>query len=312
MKNIKFIVFWVLCLAGEMALAQRPDFLKKDSISSSLDGNREVFYYNKSSSPKVAPLLVHLHSWSTTSHSTFTLANEAQAKNWNYILPNFRGVNNTSKACCSQFVIADIDETIDWAIKNMKVDPKQIYVIGFSGGGYATMAMYMKSRHKIKSFSAWCGISDLNAWYQQSVERNNKYVPEIIKCTDAGEVFNEQKAKERSPLHWEKPLTSRKRSRLQIYAGIHDGYTGPVPISQSIDFYNKLLTDTKEKDLTRYVSQADFETMLKAQAFPTSNTLGQIEDRIIHYKKFSGKNSLTIFEGGHEILKNAALELIEY
>jgi dipeptidyl aminopeptidase/acylaminoacyl peptidase len=151
MINIKKIVV-VICFAAELALAQRPDFLKKDSIRSSLDGNIEVFYYAKSTSKKPAPLLVHLHSWSTTSHSTFTFAKEARAKNWNYILPNFRGANNTPKACCSNFAIADIDEAIDWAIKNMNVDSKQIYVIGFSGGGYATLAMYMKSRHTIHSF----------------------------------------------------------------------------------------------------------------------------------------------------------------
>lgn len=310
MKYVKMIILLVLCFEGEIASAQRPEFLKKDSINSSLDGNIEVFYYIKSISPKAAPLLVQLHSWSTSSHSTFTLAKEARAKNWNYILPNFRGENNTPKACCSKFAIADIDEAIDWAIKNMNVDAKQIYIVGFSGGGYATLAMYMKSRHKIHSFSAWCGISDLTAWYWQSLERNNKYASDIIKCTDAGETYNEQKAKDRSPLFWETPVKHRKQSVLQIYAGIHDGYTGAVPISQSINFYNKLLTDAKEKDISRYVSQADLETMLKTQAFSSADTLRTIDKRVIHYQKSSKKISLTIFEGGHEILRNVVLDLI--
>ena len=109
MKIVKMIILLVLCFEGEIALAQRSEFLKKDSINSSLDGNIEVFYYVKSISPKAAPLVVQLHSWSTSSHSTFTLAKEVRAKNWNYILPNFRVENNTPKACCSKFAIADID-----------------------------------------------------------------------------------------------------------------------------------------------------------------------------------------------------------
>ena len=312
MKNIKIAILSILSFCGEIVSAQRPDFLNKDSINSSLDGNIEVFYYDKSASKKAQPLVVELHTWSNSSHSqTDILAQHVREKNWNYILPNFRGINNTPKACCSQFAIADIDGAIDWAIKNMNVDAKRIYIFGFSGGGYATFAMFMKSRHKIHSFSSWCGISDLTTWYWQSVERKNRYGSDIIKCTDSGETYNEQKAKDRSPLYWKMPLKQRKKSVFQIYAGVHDGYTGSVPISQSINFYNKLLTDTKEKDTSRYVSQADLETMLKTQTFASPDTVKKIANRVIHYQKSSKKISLTIFEGGHEILRSAALDLID-
>ena len=290
---------------------QRPDFLKKDSILSSLDKNTQVFYYDKSTASKPKPLVVELHSWSNSADSQKDiLAEQTHAKNWNYIFPNFRGVNNHPKACCSEFVIADIDEAIDWALKNMNVDKKNIYVVGNSGGGYATMAMYMKSRHNIRAFSAWSSISDLATWYEESVERKNKYATEIIQCTGANGVFDDQKARERSPLFWETPLKKRKKSSLQIYAGIHDGYTGSVPISQSIKFYNKLLIDANETDDTRYVSAEDANTMLKTQTFPVKKTIKTIDNRAILYQKSSKKITLTIFEGTHEILKNVALDLI--
>ena len=290
---------------------QRPDFLKKDSILSSLDKNTQVFYYDKSTASKPKPLVVELHSWSNSADSQKDiLAEQTHAKNWNYIFPNFRGVNNHPKACCSEFVIADIDEAIDWALKNMNVDKKNIYVVGNSGGGYATMAMYMKSRHNIRAFSAWSSISDLATWYEESVERKNKYATEIIQCTGANGVFDDQKARERSPLFWEIPLKKRKKSSLQIYAGIHDGYTGSVPISQSIKFYNKLLIDANETDDTRYVSAEDANTMLKTQTFPVKKTIKTIDNRAILYQKSSKKITLTIFEGTHEILKNVALDLI--
>jgi pimeloyl-ACP methyl ester carboxylesterase len=290
---------------------QRPNFLKKDSIHSTLDKNAQVFYYDKSNSSEAKPLLVELHSWSNTADSQKEiLAEQAHSKNWNYILPNFRGVNNHFKACCSEFVINDIDEAIDWALQHMKVDKKNIYIIGNSGGGYATMAMYMKSRHNIRAFSAWSSISDLATWYEESVERKNKYADEIIQCTNANGVLDDQKARERSPLFWETPIKKRRNSALQIYAGIHDGYTGSVPISQSIHFYNKLLIDTGETDDARYVSSNDTSIMLKTQSFPLKKPIKKIDNRAILYQKSSKKITITIFEGTHEILKNVALDLI--
>ena len=291
---------------------QRPDFLKKDSIKSSLDNNVQVFYYYKSTESKPKPLVVQLHSWSNAADSLKTafLAPEAKNKDWNYIFPNFRGVNNHAKACCSEFVLADIDEAIDWALKNMKIDLDQIYVAGVSGGGYATLAMYMKSRHKIRGFSAWASISDLSAWYFESVERKNKYATDIIKCTDSGEKLDEQKARDRSPLFWKIPIKKRRNSTLQIYAGIHDGYTGSVPISHSINFYNKLLIDANEPDLEKFISDQDKSIMIKTQSFPNKKQYKPLGDREIVYQKTSKKITLTIFEGTHEMLNKVVLDRI--
>ena len=51
--------------------------------------------------------------------------------------------------------------------------------------------------------------------------------------------------------------------------------------------------------------------MLKTQAFSSADTLRKIDNRVIHYQKVSKKISLTIFEGGHEILRNVVLDLID-
>lgn len=311
-KKLLLTIFGVMLVGFTFSQSiQRPNFLKKDSIQSTLDKNTQVFYYDKSTSSKAKPLVVELHSWSNTADSQKDiLAEQAHIKNWNYILPNFRGVNNHLKACCSEFVISDIDEAIDWALQHLNVDKKNIYIIGNSGGGYATMAMYMKSRHNIRSFSAWSSISDLATWHKESLERKNKYADEIIQCTNANGVLDDQKARERSPLFWETPIKKRRNSALQIYAGIHDGYTGSVPISQSIHFYNKLLIDTGETDDARYVSSNDTSIMLKTQSFPLKKPIKKIDNRAILYQKSSKKITITIFEGTHEILKNVALDLI--
>jgi dipeptidyl aminopeptidase/acylaminoacyl peptidase len=310
MKTFTILLIFLAFLSN-IAFTQRPSFLKKDSIRSKLDDSTQVFYYNNSNSDKAQPLVVELHSWSNSSHSQKDiLAAKAQQKGWNYILPDFRGVNNHIKACCSDYVIADIDEAIDWAIKNMKVDKSKIFIVGNSGGGYATLAMYMKSHHDINTFSAWSSISDLRKWYDESVERKNKYGPQILLCTGSGKNIENQKAWDRSPIFWDTPIKKRKKSKIQIYAGIHDGYTGSVPISHSIDFYNKLLFDYDVQDITKFVSEQESNTLISTQNFIKSGINKKIDDRQIHFQKSAKNITLTIFEGGHEILSNVALELL--
>jgi predicted peptidase len=317
---MKSLLTWLICIINVCASGQNANqnqlatVLNKDSINSTLDGNLQVFYYYKSNNKNPQPLIVQLHSWSYPADSLKTIGLDSivKNKNYNYIFPDFRGVNNHSKACCSDFVIADIDEAIDWALQNMNVDKNRIYVIGYSGGGYATLAMYMKSRHNISGFSAWASISDLVAWYGESTERKNKYANEIVSCIGTNNIFDTLKAKEHSPLFWTTPVKKRKKCVLQIFAGIHDGYNGPVPISQSINFYNKLLSDFRETDTSKYVNNEDLKFMVNTQSFPYSNSSNKIGNRTIHYQKASKKVMLTIFEGGHEILSKQALEYILY
>ena len=300
--------------SGQVTRAKLTSNLKKDSIKSSLDGNTQLIYYYRSSVKKSMPLIVQLHPWSYDVDSLRTMGFDVEAisKNLNYIFPNFRGANNHVKACCSDYVISDIDEAIDWAIKNMKVDKTQIYVVGVSGGGYATLAMYMKSRHNINAFSAWVPISDLEKWYFEYNKRKNKYPSEIIKCTSETDSFDLIKVRERSPINWTTPISKRKNTILQIFAGIHDGHSGngPVPISQSINFYNKLLADNGVSDSSAYVSKKDLLDMINQQTLAGSTHL-KIGDRAIYCQRQTKLLMLTIFEGGHEILSKEVLGYID-
>lgn len=300
-----------ICCISLLASAQVSS-LTKHSIPSSMDGVAQTIYYHASTAKQRMPLLVQLHSWSFPADSLKTLGLDsiAIANGYNYLFPNFRGVNNHPKACCSDYVINDLDEAIDWALQHMNVDKKRIYIVGYSGGGYATLAMYMKSRHKIRAFSAWCPITDLEQWYKESVERKNKYAAEIIQCTNGVLPFDSLKARERSPFYWKTPVKKRRKSTVQIYAGIHDGHTGPVPITQSINFYNKRIADYGAKDASLFVAQRDADYMLAQQSFdaPTDQKLG---DKLIHLQRKYKRISLTIFEGGHDMLSREAFQRLK-
>jgi hypothetical protein len=123
----------------------------------------------------------------------------------------------------SDLVIQDIDDAIDFALSNFNCDIEKIYVIGGSGGGYAALASFMKSKHNVAEFSAWCPISDIYRWYYQTKVRDLNYWEDISKCTNSpNEQLNEISAKSKSPLYWKTPTQKLTTTKLKIYTGVYD------------------------------------------------------------------------------------------
>jgi pimeloyl-ACP methyl ester carboxylesterase len=279
------------------------------SIQSTLDKSMQKAYFYKSKSSAPKPLVVSLHTWSGNYEQKDELAALSKTKDLNYIHPDFRGVNWTKDACCSDLALGDIDDAIDYAIKNSNVDLSRIYVIGVSGGGYATLAAFMKSKHLIRRFSAWVPISDLPAWYAQSKIMGTKYAENIMDCTSSKDSLNMDIAKMKSPIYWKTPVEKLNTAEFQIYAGVYDGIQGSVPITHSINFYNKVLRDTSPADSSVYVSETEKLNLLEYRK--ALGDFGSIADRKIFLRKRSGNLGLTIFEGNHEMLTEYAFnELI--
>ena len=279
-------------------------------INSSKDNVIQKAYFYKSTSDEPKPLIVSLHTWSGGYSQIDDLATICKQKDLNYIHPDFRGANKTIDDCCSELALSDIDDAISHAIKNSNVDTTKIYVIGVSGGGYATLSTFMKSKHAIKKFSAWASITDLIAWYNESKIRNNKYAQNILDCTNSRNGLNLENARHKSPIYWVTPTEKLKDSQLKIYVGVFDGIQGSVPITHSINFYNKLLSDLSVKDSSKYVSVSEkLELIEKRQAL---SNFGTIANRKVCLKKEYENLQLVVFEGNHEMLTEFALnELLE-
>ncbi len=280
-------------------------------IKSKFDDKIQKAYFYKSKSNKPKPLIVSLHTWSGNYTQNDEIAQLCKSKDLNYIHPDFRGENWTKNACCSKLALSDIDESITFAIENLNIDTANIFVIGVSGGGYATLSTFMKSKHSIKKFSAWASISDLIAWYDQSIIRKADYAGHILKCTESEEgILSESTARQKSPVYWDTPLNKRSKSELSIYAGVYDGIQGSVPITHSINFYNKLLADLSVTDSSKYVSNNEKLKLLEYRK-PLGD-YGKIADRAICLKKTFKNIKLVIFNGNHEMLTEYAFnELIE-
>lgn len=274
-------------------------------IESPIDQKKQKAYFYKSTAAKPQPLLVSLHTWSGNYAQQDSIAELAKANDYNYIHPDFRGANNKVEACGSALALSDIDASIDYAIKHGNVDPKQIYVIGVSGGGYATLNVFMHSKHQIRKFSAWASITDLVAWYNECTAKGLKYAHDVFVCTASeGDELNIAEAEKRSPLYASTPVAKLRQSQLSIFAGVHDGITGSVPFTHSIHLYNKILEDLKVADKSYYVSSAEIDRLLASRK--SLGDFGKIGTREICLTKQYGNVRLVIFDGGHEMLTDYA------
>ncbi|MCW3787571.1 alpha/beta hydrolase family protein [Plebeiibacterium sediminum] len=290
-------------------------------IKSSADDQIQKAYVYGTSGSKAKPLIVSLHTWSGDYTQKDPLARKVLEKNWNYIHPNFRGPNRTYEATGSEVVLSDIEDAIQYALKNMNVDRDEVHIVGVSGGGFATLAAFMNVKYPVKSFSAWAPISDLEAWYWESVGRNQKYANDIINSVSRHNVFDQDEAIKRSPLFQPFPQKLRKGSQLYIYEGIHDGYTGSVPITHSINMYNRLVGELKYQTInmdsimkhaisdSSLVTEKEIIDLVTKRINPDGDNNGMLFDRKVHLKRKFQNISLFIFEGGHEQIPQA-LELI--
>lgn len=278
------------------------------SVQSTMDNSMQKAYFYKSKSSEPKPLVVSLHTWSGNYEQKDELAALSKTKDLNYIHPDFRGVNWTKDACCSDLALGDIDDAIDFAIKNSNVDLSRIYVIGVSGGGYATLATFMRSKHLIRRFSAWVPISDLPAWYAQSKIMKTKYAEDIMGCTGSVDSLNMEVAIKKSPVYWKTPVEKLNTTEFEIYAGVYDGIQGSVPITHSINFYNKVLRDTSPADSSAYVNDTEKLNLLEYRK--ALGDFGSIAGRKVFLRKQSGNLGLTIFEGNHEMLTEYAFNLL--
>jgi len=284
-------------------VADWPVGFRVDSVASRVDRAWQKMYVFASTAAGLQPLIVSLHTWSGNYAQQDSLADETKAKNWNYVHPDFRGENNKPQAGGSDLAIADIDDAIDWAIRHFRVDTTRIYVVGVSGGGYATLCAYGRLKHEVASFTAWVPISDIGAWYYESLYLTTKYARNVLSVTrSTPDSLNREEVIRRSPLYCPVPPGRLQHTPLTILAGIHDGHgKNSVPVTQSLLYYNKLLRDKRVKDPSAYVPEKDMLILLTQQRFPVKQP-SSIGGRMIYYQKQYRNIRVVIFEGGHEML----------
>jgi dipeptidyl aminopeptidase/acylaminoacyl peptidase len=307
-------VLW--CGAGGTAETVSGDELpqlQSETTVSPLDGETQPLFYwaPEEATNQPTPLFVFLHSWSADfrQDNSKWLA-ECVRRRWIWLHPNFRGVNNSRKACGSRFARQDILDAMEFARGRWNIDRERIYLAGVSGGGHMSLLMAGHHPDQFSAVSSWVGPTDLADWHRIHTKdgQPQKYAQMIEASLGGPPGASEQidnDYRDRSPVFH---LHQTGDLPVSILAGVEDGHTGSVPIRHSLRAFNVIA----KSHGSPLVSDAEMEqlstqkTLLSptAEDTATDSALG----RTIFLRRKSGNSVITIFEGGHESVPPAAFE----
>ena len=260
-----------------------------------------MFYAPASKAP--VPLIVALHSWSGNYKQKYHKAIEKWCiqHGWAYIHPDFRGPNNRPEATGSELVVADIVSAVEYAKQTSNIDSSAIYLVGTSGGGYTALLMAGHHPEIWAGVSAWVPISDLATWHAQgkhveALEQSCGGAPGDNPAVDAEYV-------KRSPLTY---LKNAKGTTLHINAGVKDRI---VPIGHSLLAFNEVAAaedQISKEDIRFFVEKRKVPTKLQTNLADSS--YGKKQPL---FRRESGNATVTIFDGGHELVATAASAWIQ-
>ncbi|MCA9039128.1 MAG: prolyl oligopeptidase family serine peptidase [Planctomycetaceae bacterium] len=315
-----FVLFCCLAILSPLSkesvqAADGPVPIQKTEIPTAENHTQPIRYYApEQAKENPVPLLVFLHSWSGNySQANTEWFEEARDRDWAIVHPNFQGPNFQPTACGSELAQQEILDSIDFMTKNYQIDPTRIYLAGTSGGGHMSMLMAAKHPERFSAVSAWVGISDLNAWYAFHTKNGEpKGYALNVKASCGGqpgesdEIDAEYRA--RSPLFH---LSNTGDLAVDIAAGIHDGHTGSVPVSHSLNAFNIIAQAHDSPIIPEDLIETIVATETVPDGVPALDSVSEIEEsypRKVHLRRTAGPSRVTIFEGGHEGLVSPALE----
>ncbi|MBR6372385.1 MAG: prolyl oligopeptidase family serine peptidase [Victivallales bacterium] len=275
--------------------------MQKIEYPCKIDASMQGAVVHFSTGDEARPLLVALHTWSFDENGDSQWFEAYCAEhNWNMIFPRFRGPNNTPEACCSEYIVSDLEDAVSYMKLVSNVDMDRVYLAGGSGGGMCALYMAGRRPDLWTAVSAWCPISDLLAWYKQCNGTRcacyARHIEGVLGMPEQNKNFA-QEARMRSPLTW---LQNAINVPIDISTGIHDGHTGSVPVSHAFNAFNALaLADDRIRDeyIDYIVEKEQVPDPLQGEDQQDPSYMG----RMVHFRRQSRNARLTIFEGTHEI-----------
>lgn len=258
------------------------------------------------------PVVVSLHTWSFDVEQRFETLEEAVAKRgWIYLFPHFRGRNDNIEACGSDIAKQDVIDALDWVLEHYPADRNRVYLTGISGGGFMTLAMVASYPDRWTAASAWVPLTDLRAWYD--FHARDPYGEMTRQCfggDPAKDISVVAEMERRSPLH---QLGRAKDVAVDIAAGRFDGHLGdPIPVWHTLAAFNVIADAVGQPQIT---AQEIAELSRHDPRLNDPQESDLVKDpsfgREIFLRRQAGRSRVTIFEGGHEGLPNAAIAWFE-
>lgn len=302
-----FCTIHLLYMTMASAIEGWPDKITEIEYHSRADNSMQPALFYDPGGDERKPLLVALHSWS----GNYKQANGPFGKwciehDWVMIHPNFRGINDHPQACGSELVVQDILSAVEHCRSQCRIDDGRIYLVGSSGGGYASLLMAGRAPEVWAGVSAWCPIFDLATWHGDTKKRDLRYdemLEQVCGGAPGASPEVDQQYRARSASTYLKQ--AKGKVKLAINTGITDGHNGSVPIGHTLRAFNAVAKpgDAISEDV---IAQMEREPKMPASLEQSIEDASFGEKRPL-FRRASETAQVTIFQGGHEIVYSAAL-----
>lgn len=288
-----------------------PPAIEEVAFTSPADGSEQKMLFYAPPGDEAVPLLVAFHTWSGDyRQDESAYAEWCTARGWAFVHPDLRGPANRAEAAGSDLVFGDLRGVLECAKAKRAIDPTRVYAIGASGGGMMTLLAAARMPEVWAAASAWVPVTDLAAWHADSLARKNKYAREIeLVCGGPPRASPEVDAAYASRSVIARLSSVRLPFPLDMNTGIHDGYTGSVPVSHAILAFNAVAAEAER------VPEAVIAAMVQKREVPpkcgdvTADPL--YGSRPVLFRRTSCLARLTVFDGGHDIVHEAGLTWLE-
>lgn len=285
-----------------------PDEVKTIAYEASIDASQQPMLIYTAQKEEKRPLLVGLHTWSggyEQAGGEVVYARWCMENDWHFIHPHFRGPNWTPEACGSEMAVQDILDAVTFMQENYDVDTDRIYLVGASGGGYASLLMAGRAPEIWAGVSAWVPITDLRVWWEQCTGKLG-YAEHVEKVVGGKPDQNQKAIEECVKRSASTYLDKAVGVNLDINAGVTDGHKGgSVPFSHSLYAFNQVVPEAD------HIDPKLIEIFYETQTLPEE--LEKAEADVLYgekqpiFRKISQNTRVTIFDGKHEIIHSAAL-----
>ena len=282
-------------------------------IPSSADGSKQKALFYASGSKEQKPLLLVLHSWSTgyLQNIDIPIAQFAEANDWVFMHPNFRGANDGNPdTTASELVMSDLQDALKYAREHARVDSSRIYLLGYSGGAMNALLLAQRNPDVFAGVSVWVPVYDLVDWYEWNAERGEKYAGEIEGACGGKPTVDEaarEACRKRSPSTYMPDVAGE--FPVLIAHGIDDQ---TVPPDYALRAFSDLAEEGDAIDpqlFEQLRSTREIPEALKARHIEDSDLAGFDEadaEVLLHLK--SGNTHLVLFEGEHDMLYRPGLQ----
>lgn len=139
----------------------------------------------KGRAAKNLPLIIMPHGGPYGVRDTLTYDDRVQFlanRGYAVIQPNYRGSGGYGRAFyelgigeVGRGMQDDLDDAMDWAVREGIADPSRVCVIGGSYGGYAAMWAVLRNPERYRCAASWAGVSDWTSQLRQEARFLTRY-----------------------------------------------------------------------------------------------------------------------------------------